>query len=251
MSQENNFYSALTYLYDMHGIELNEDVFEFMGTVAHRKIGNRNYKMYQIQLIPSIDASNNNSYASANINKFGTMGGWYVDLPCNVAAIESVTANYEDYQKTSSTQNFPGILSLPTENQIEFEKYGTNELYMSGKLLNYSRVGDKLYFTEPYNVVNILYKGEHIDDDGLPYLNDKEVEAIATYCAYVEMKKKGIQTRDAGTLQISKMLEQDWMKACSSARIPKDVSNNDMNQVLDALSSWDRKRYGKGFKPIK
>jgi hypothetical protein len=27
---------------------------------------------------------------------------WYVDLPCNVDQIEAVTADYEDYQKTSN-----------------------------------------------------------------------------------------------------------------------------------------------------
>jgi hypothetical protein len=251
MNQDNNFYSALTYLYDIHGIELKEDIFESMGTIAWRKIGNNRYKTYQVQLVPSVDPANNNSYSNANVNKFGTMGGWYVDLPCNVGAIESVTANYEDYQKTSSTQNFPGILSLPTENQIEFEKYGTNELYMSGKLLNYSQVGDRLYFTEPYTVVNVLYKGYYLDEEGLPYLTEKEVEAVAKYCAYAETYKKGIQTRDAGTIQIAKMLEQDWTKACSAARIPKDISENDMSNILDVMTSWDRKRFGKSFKPIK
>jgi len=31
------------------------------------------------------------------------LGFFYVELPCNIDIIEAVTANYEDYQKTSPT----------------------------------------------------------------------------------------------------------------------------------------------------
>jgi hypothetical protein len=55
---------------------------------------------------------------------------------------------------------------------------------MSGKYVKYEQVGDKLYFDKPYGLIGILYKGEVLDDDGLPDVNDKEALAIATYVAY-------------------------------------------------------------------
>lgn len=229
-----NFYTAYSHLYDVYGVELNEDTFETLGMFAWNKIGNKQSRIYQIQLVPEVDA----------------YSGWYISLPCNVDTVEAVTANYEDYQKTSSTQNFPGIMSMPTENHIEFEKYGTNDLYISGKFLKYRQTGDRLYFTEPYNVVNILYKGVYSDEDGLPYLNIKEVDAIALYCVYTDGLKKARKTKDQATMQMAMADKQMWDKACSAARVPQSVSQNEMNQILDANSSWGRKMYGKSYKSI-
>jgi hypothetical protein len=55
---------------------------------------------------------------------------------------------------------------------------------MPGKVLKYQQVGDKLYFTHNYGMINILYKGIEADEEGLPMLSDKEANAIATYIAY-------------------------------------------------------------------
>ncbi len=234
MNNNLKFYTAYSHLYDVYGIEINEDMFETLGMIAWNKIGNKQSRIYQVQLIPEVD-----SYS-----------GWTVSLPCNVDTIEAVTANYEDYQKTSSTQNYPGIVSMPTENHIEFEKYGTDDLYISGKFIKYRQTGDSLHFTEPYNVVNILYKGVYADEDGLPYLNIKEVDAIALYCTMTIGFKKARATHDQATAQFAQMDEQKWNKACSAARIPQSVSQNTMNKILDAQTSWARKSYGKSYKPI-
>ena len=229
-----NFYTAYSHLYDVYGVEVNEDLFETLGMIAWNKIGNRQSRIYNIQLKPEADQ----------------YGGWYIELPCNVDSIEAVTACYEDYQKTSSTENFPGILSLPTENHIEFEKYGTNDLYISGKFLKYRQNGNSLYFTEPYSAVNILYHGTYADEDGLPYLNIKEVDAIALYIVYTDGFKKARQTHDQATQQMAMLDKQLWDKACSAARVPMSVSQNEMNEILDANTSWNRKMYAKSFKPI-
>ena len=134
------FYTAYTYLLDMFGVEISEDLFETMGYVAWTKIGNKQTRMYKTQLVPEKDLNY----------------GWYVDIPCNADIIESVTTNYEDYQKTSSKSDYPGINSLPTENFVEYMKFGTNDQYISGKLVKYRQLGDKLYLTEPYTLINIL-----------------------------------------------------------------------------------------------
>ena len=38
---------------------------------------------------------------------------------------------------------------------------------------------------------------------------------------------------------------------CSQARIPEYLNQNEMDEILNAKSSWDRKSYNKTFKPIK
>ena len=228
----NKFYTAYTYLSDMFGIDISEDLFETMAYVAWRKIGNRETRMYKAVLYPEPD----DSY------------GWSVELPCNTSIVEAVTLEYEDYQKTSSREMYPGLQSLPSENYNEIKKYGVNDQYISGRLIKYRQLGDKLYFTESYGVVKVLYKGIHFDEDGLPYLNDKEVHAIALYCAYSQKYKEGIQTKDGATIQLAQLLKKDWEKACSQARVPEYINQNEMNEILNANSSWNRKMYGKSFK---
>ena len=51
-----NFYTAYSHLYDVYGVELNEDTFETLGMFAWNKIGNKQSRIYQIQLIPVADS---------------------------------------------------------------------------------------------------------------------------------------------------------------------------------------------------
>lgn len=46
-------------------------------------------------------------------------------------------------------------------------------------------------------------------------------------------------------------LKSIWSNACDAARVPEYISQNDMDLVLDTVSSWDRKMYGKSYKAIK
>lgn len=67
--------------------------------------------------------------------------------------------------------------------------------------MKYERVGDKLYINSGYTgKINILYRGIVLDDDGLPELTDKEVDAIAAYCAYTVKFKQYLQTNNRDIL---------------------------------------------------
>ncbi|MGV8961779.1 MAG: hypothetical protein ACOH2V_00090 [Candidatus Saccharimonadaceae bacterium] len=80
------FKAAYSHARELYGLELNPDEFETMGLIAWDRIGNKQYRLYKYQVEPSQNDLNE----------------WYVDLPCNVDVIEAVTADYEDYQKTSN-----------------------------------------------------------------------------------------------------------------------------------------------------
>ena len=45
-------------------------------------------------------------------------------------------------------------------------------------------------------------------------------------------------------------LKRDWASLCDAARIPYHISQNEMNEILDAKTSWNRKVYGKSLKPL-
>jgi hypothetical protein len=89
-----------------------------------------------------------------------------------------------------------------------------------------------------------------VDDEGLPQITDDEAVAIATYCAYVTKFKEGLMTNNPNIIQMAQLLKQEWLQKCDAARVPTSVSMNEMNEILDAKTSWNRKIYNKSYKPI-
>jgi hypothetical protein len=85
----------------------------------------------------------------------------------------------------------------------------------------------------------------------LPYLNAKEVDAIAAYCAFADTFKKGLMTRNGDVIQLAQALETNWKQLCDHARTPISMSQNDMDMIGDVVRSWDRKAYGNSYKPIR
>lgn len=231
----NKFYTAISLLQDMYGIELDEDLFETYALTAWNKIGNKQTRLYRTKLYPTCSPE----------------GGSYVAKPCNLDRIEAITLGYEDAKEIDSLRNYAGSINRPIEEFIESRKRETDSLYLPGKLVHYYEQDDKIYFTEVYSEVNILYKGIYMDEDGLPLLNDKEVLAIATYCAYVHLFKKGLMTKDQATIQLAQILKKEWLRACDQARISDYISQNQMNDILDVMTSWDRKVYNISYKALK
>lgn len=232
---EYSFHTAYTQARELYGLELNPDEFESIGLTAWGKIGNKKYRLYKYQVVPT----------KSELNEY------YVDLPCNVDCIEAVTTNYEDYQKTTPTTLAGNNQNGWIEGYVETRKYNTGKLYVSGKFIKYREENNKIILSDRFQVVNILYKGYVVDDDGLPYLNEKEVDAIAVFCAYTDMFKKALLTRDGASMQLAQILEQKWLKLCTQARVPDYINQNEMDEILNVATSWDRKRFGKSFKPIK
>lgn len=229
-----NFNTAYTQARELYGLELNPDEFETLGIIAWDRIGNKQYKLYKYQVQPLQNQ----------------LEEWYVDLPCNVDQIEAVTADYEDYQKTSNQFLAGHTQNGWIEGYIETRKYNTGTLYPSGKYIKYRQEGNRLMLADKFNEVIILYKGFVADEDGLPFLNAKEVDAIAAFCSYSNLFKAGIVTRDSATLQLSQLMEQKWKNLCTQARVPEYLNQNEMDEILNVATSWDRKRFGKSFKPI-
>ena len=56
----------------------------------------------------------------------------------------------------------------------------------------------------------VIYHGIFADEDeGLPLINDKEMNAIAAYIAYVTLFKEGLRKRDKSTLELANVLKED------------------------------------------
>ena len=225
------FYSVLAQANLLYGLDLQEDDAIEIALIGWEKIGNKIHRLYNY---------------TTRIDK----NSLTVELPCNCDEIESVTYNFEDWQDVTGTSNSGDYNSQYTENYIEANKDYKSALYSSGKYAKYKRIGNTLYFEADYGTVHIKYKGYELDEEDLPYLTNKEVDALACYCAFVKKYKEGLATHNGAILQEAQLLEQRWLKLCDAARVPSYLNQNDMNQILDAKTRWGRKQYGKSYKPI-
>lgn len=224
-----SFYTALHTLSSKYGITMNEDEFEDYALYAWNSIGNRNSVVYKYDTIVS---------------------NHLVDLPCNCDLIESVHTITEDYRMTDNVlrENYSNSV---VESYIESRKRDTEVLYNRGRYVDFTQEGNTLRFKQDNFLVSILYKGYIADENGLPYLNYKEVDAIAAYCAFVYTQKKAFQTKDGGLFQFAAKFESDWRRLADSARSPIYLNQNDMDNILNVSASWDRKRFGVSYKPIR
>lgn len=222
------FYAAYSHLNDFFDVHFNEEDFETIGLHAWYWIGNRRSRLYQ--------------FTDKTINL-------RLDLPCNVDLIESVHGSYEDYQKTDNVLR-ENHTKLTTESYIESRNTISHPLYRKGKLLDFYQEENTLVFSKDYPSVTVVYRGIIADEQGLPYINQKEVDAIATYCAYTFWQKKAWSTRDQFAMQNAQMLKRDWERAVLKARTPEIMTQNEMDEILDVSTRWDRKRYGMSYKPV-
>jgi hypothetical protein len=229
--EQRNFYEAKSHLYEFYGIDMDDDAFETIGLHAWDKINNKDYRFYTY---------------------IGKVSNFRLDLPCNVDVIEYVQGAGESVGTTAPYSDMNAYNSSSIiEETIENYKGTASPYYGRGHYLEYTQSGNTLIFKRDNFQVKILYKGILVDDEGLPKLNFKEIEAIAIYCAYIDNQRKAMVTKDKSTFEIAQMLKQDWIRACANARTPIYLTQNAMDAILDVQSSWDRKRFGISLKAIR
>lgn len=229
----NEFYSAMAILYQLYAVEIDENEFEEIALHAWRLIGNSFYNTY--------------------VHK-DTIVNYEVMLPCNFilgeSKIEAVQLYNEDATFTSNTSHETLRNSIIEENS-EYRNVSTEFLYESGKYIDYEQDVDRLRFKITGVGVKIVYKGLLLDNNGLPYISNKEMSAIARYVAYIKTFKQAMATRDKFLLDTANLHKQNWDKECSNARTPDSLTQNDMDDIMNAMTSWDRKRYGLSYKPVR
>ena len=226
----NNFKYAISLAQMLYDININDmDTLIEIGLVAYNFIGNKN-----THLVAEIVDVNNG----------------LVKLPCKADLIEAITdPRYEDWNKTSNIKNYGDIDSNNIEQYIEKSKQEKDPLYISGHFVKYRREGNYIYVNEKINSVCVLYHTEQLDEDDLPLINDKEAIAIADYIAYTIKYKEALRSNNQAVFQMAQTIKKQWQIHCDAARVPEYVSQNEMNDLLDAVSSANRKVHGKSYKP--
>lgn len=214
----------------LYGITPNESNFEDIVMNGWSYINNKHTRLYRYV---------------ADADKNGVL-----DLPCNVDVIESVHIPMPDAKMTSNKTVFNEINTLFTEGYIDAWKRLEDPYWTRGKLVKYDEGNNQLFFARPYKNIMVVYHGIIADEEtGLPLVTDKEIKALAAYVAYASLYREGIQKRNPDIIQFAQTIYADWLKLCNAARIPEHLSQNEMDSILDVKTRWDRKQYGRSYKP--
>ena len=215
----------------LYGVTPDENNFEDLALTAWNKIGTKHTRLYRFE---------------------GSVKNGILELPCNledIDLIESVHIPFPDAQTSSNSTNWPWQ-NIWIESYIDRFPKSSDPYFHPGKLVKYDKGDNELYFSHNYPRVMVVYHGVFADEEeGLPLVNDKELTAIATFVAYASLYREGIKKRDTNLIKIAQTIKEDWLRACNAARIPDHLSQNDMDAILDAKTSWNRKSYHQSFKP--
>ena len=227
----NNFRYAISLAQMLYDVDINDmDTLIEIGLIAYGFIGNKSTQL-KAEIV--------------NVNKNGL-----VKLPCKVDLIEAITyPKVEDWNYTSNVKNFGDFNSFNVEQYIERSKQSIDPLYISGHYVKYRREGDYIYVNEPIEQVCVLYHTEQLDEDDLPLINDKEAIAIADYIAYTIKYKEALKSNNQAVFQMAQTIKKQWLIHCDAARVPEYVSQNEVNDLLDVMSSHNRKVHGRSYKP--
>jgi uncharacterized protein (UPF0210 family) len=69
--------------------------------------------------------------------------------------------------------------------------------------------------------------------------------------AYARTYREGLMKKDSNIISMANVIKAEWLQYCNAARVSSSLSQNDMDAILDAKTSWDRKKYGKTFKVVR
>lgn len=233
MSKLYHINSAYSLVNTLYGIEANTDEYEDLALTAWGMINNKHTRLYRY--IADVEHGE-------------------LILPCNVQDVESVHIPLTDAPRTSNLDPLYNYEAILIERYIDSFPSMDNPFNQRGKYVKYKEGGDRLYFDRDYKNVMVVYHGVIADEeDGLPMINEREMNAIAAFIAYRETYKDILRRRDINkaTMAIVQDLKEDWLRKCNAARIVDHLSQNDMNDILDVKSRWDRKVYSQSFIPMK
>lgn len=225
-----NIKSAFSFANTFYGVNLKESDFEEIALNAWELIGTKHTELKEF---------------------IGNVEDRFLELPCDCVEIEFVSLPIVDADITDTLINGLDTESIAVETFIELRPNLGTPYYNGEKFVKYKQIGNRLQFDRNYRDVLVKYHGIIMDDNDLPLINDKEMRAIAAYVAYATIYKEGLMKRDSNIISMANVIKAEWLQYCNAARVSSNLSQNDMDAILDAKTTWDRKKYGISYHPIK
>ena len=236
-----NFLNAKFLLKDAYGITMTDEDFVERAYRGFRKLGN---------------------IATATHKYRATVENGTVKLPCNVEFIESVSTKDividhindviysidNNHSMITNQYYYPDIVTAGVYNKVNLSR---TQLHPNGVFIPYEICGKNEYIKVKEQLdgeeITIIYRGQVLDEDGLPALTSKEVEAIACFVAYYDVKKR-IFMKEPGLEGMWSIIQQEYPRLMAAAKIPEYLSQSFWDELLSANTRFDRKQFGSSYK---
>ena len=117
--------------------------------------------------------------------------------------------------------------------------------YFRGPYIPYEYEAPYLRFNTDQMEVAILYSAIATDDNDMVYIPEDMVEALADYCAEVALKPQFYLGKVP--LAVYKQVQEEANQAFGNGKwnmLMRGLSQNHINELLDIMTSMDRKTYG-------
>ena len=239
-----NLLSAYTIFNRKYGISVSEDDFIEEAYHAFKDINSipvRNY--YSVQKPSNADSMT-------------------IQVPCNLYKLISVTGSpahedgYKDIEPYTELRNDrDGKVSnyniLTGNSDMRTYHFDDKPYTGLGTYLQYEWVDEmtikiadqRLWDTE----IHLVYEGIAMDEDGLPLITRKHAVAIAAKVALTYATRKMFQG-DMLMANVLPTIKAESDRLVQAAAIPESITDNQLDEMLNEMTSFDRKRYNRSFK---
>ena len=119
---------------------------------------------------------------------------------------EFLKRNKKNKEESVNTEDYINRMLMSSH---EFEEALYDIRYTEEKLLKYKYSGNRLQFDKDYTNILVKYHGVLMDDNDLPLVNSKEVNAIAAYVAYAVTYKEGLMKKDGNIINLANTMKAD------------------------------------------
>lgn len=187
----------------------------------------------------------------------------YAPLPCNATIIDAVTT--AKMGKKVFKDRLVSEIQLTADNDTYYLQqevmnnlgYGAGFLarpglvdmfgdgYISYYLTNDKKIKvDKAYAKE---TIAIAYKGISVDAEGYPLITRKQANALAAIVAKNILTKRAFRGEKAA-ISMLELAMANSARLRQAASIPERITDNEIDQLLDAQTTFNRKSYGRPTK---
>lgn len=190
-----------------------------------------------------------------------------IHLPIGCSIVESVTDQRPinwwgsnvavDFDNTNMLINYAPD---PTGNKGEFQEepgsmgepvplkndFSVSEIFRQGDFVPFDYDDHDLIFQKDGIDVDVVLKKIVTDQDGYPYLTIKGADALIYYANYIEVQKEYF--RKIADIYMFREAERLKRVAMSQARVPDSVTDNQWNNLLNSMTTHNRKRFNVPFR---
>jgi hypothetical protein len=195
----------------------------------------------------------------------GTVSNHQLELPCDVRTIKHVCAskpqswygafidgsestrliNYRVDQSGNLGAYNPDATSFDSIQDDSVTTYVINKEVFTkplGRMIPYENVNNQcLHFNFESIDIDVLYESLMKDDSGYPMVPEKTLWGLAHYLQYIEIRKRFYMKESTGDqVQLAKT---EMEQAVAQARTPEGLSQNEIDDILNVLTSFNRKRH--------